>query len=93
MGLYWNASKSLPRGLIVGARRAQRPDRGRPPRLPRVLPVQREALAQDDAGDAAAFAGDVPHAYVAAGAQPVRFSLAVSEPGAGRRSRSESSNA
>jgi quercetin dioxygenase-like cupin family protein/DNA-binding XRE family transcriptional regulator len=42
-----------------------------------------------EAGDAVAFSGDVPHAYANSGPQPVRFSLAVSEPGVGSRSRSE----
>lgn len=36
-----------------------------------------------EAGDALAFAGDVPHAYANPGTQPARFSLAVLEPGVG----------
>lgn len=44
------------------------------------------------AGDAAAFPGDVPHAYANSGTQPARFSLAVFEPGVGPRSRSEGGN-
>lgn len=35
------------------------------------------------AGDAAAFPGDVPHAYANPGPEPARFSLAVFEPGVG----------
>jgi quercetin dioxygenase-like cupin family protein len=46
-----------------------------------------------DAGDAASFPSDVPHAYANAGTQPARFSLAVFEPGVGSRSRSEVLNA
>jgi len=42
-----------------------------------------------DAGDAAAFPGDVAHAYANAGPQPARFALAVFEPGVGSGSRSE----
>jgi transcriptional regulator with XRE-family HTH domain len=37
-----------------------------------------------DAGDAVAFPGDVPHAYVHAGDGEARFSLAVFEPGVGK---------
>lgn len=40
-----------------------------------------------DAGDAAAFPGDVPHGYANAGAARARFSLAVFEPGVGRAPR------
>ena len=36
-----------------------------------------------EVGDAAAFPGDLPHAYAAAGRKPARFSLAVIEPGVG----------
>ena len=36
-------------------------------------------------GDAVAFPGDLPHAYANPGAAPARFTLAVSEPGAGAR--------
>ncbi|HUY98934.1 MAG TPA: XRE family transcriptional regulator [Thermomicrobiaceae bacterium] len=46
-----------------------------------------------DAGDAAAFPGDVAHSYVNPGTQPARFSLAVFEPGVGSRSRSEGTDA
>lgn len=42
-----------------------------------------------DAGDAAAFPGDVAHSYANPGPQPARFSLAVFEPGVGSGSRSE----
>lgn len=38
-------------------------------------------------GDALAFPGDVPHAYVHTGTDPARFSLAVFEPGVGTSSR------
>ena len=41
-----------------------------------------------DAGDAAAFPGDVAHAYANPGPQPARFSLTVFEPGVGAGSRS-----
>jgi quercetin dioxygenase-like cupin family protein/DNA-binding phage protein len=37
-----------------------------------------------EAGDAAAFPGDVPHCYTNPGGEPARFSLAVFEPGVGR---------
>jgi len=46
-----------------------------------------------DAGDAIAFPGDVPHSYENPGAQPVRFSLVVFEPGVGSGSRSEGTSA
>lgn len=46
-----------------------------------------------DAGDAVAFAGDVPHAYANPGTQPARFSLAVFEPGVGSGVRAEGRNA
>jgi quercetin dioxygenase-like cupin family protein len=36
-----------------------------------------------EAGDAASFPGDVPHAYANAGRRKARFSLAVFDPGAG----------
>ena len=39
-----------------------------------------------DAGDAVAFASDVPHAYANAGPEPARFSLAVFQPGVGSAS-------
>jgi DNA-binding XRE family transcriptional regulator/quercetin dioxygenase-like cupin family protein len=39
------------------------------------------------AGDAASFAGDVPHAYTNPLDHPVRFSLAVFEPGVGQSPR------
>jgi transcriptional regulator with XRE-family HTH domain len=39
------------------------------------------------AGDAAAFSGAVPHAYLNAGDGPARFSLAVFEPGVGSGSQ------
>ncbi|HEY8589833.1 MAG TPA: cupin domain-containing protein [Naasia sp.] len=45
-----------------------------------------------DEGDAVAFSGDVPHSYANAGDEPTRFSLAVLEPGAGRRSRAEAAD-
>jgi transcriptional regulator with XRE-family HTH domain len=41
-----------------------------------------------DAGDALAFAGDVPHAYANPGTRPARFSLAVFEPGVASASTS-----
>lgn len=40
------------------------------------------------AGDAVAFSGAVPHAYLHAGDVPARFSLAVFEPGVGSRAHS-----
>jgi transcriptional regulator with XRE-family HTH domain len=46
-----------------------------------------------EAGDAAAFGGDVPHSYANPGAKPARFSLAVFEPGVGSGSRSEVADA
>lgn len=46
-----------------------------------------------DAGDAAAFAGDVVHSYVNPGVQPARFSLAVFEPGVGAGARSGGADA
>ncbi len=46
-----------------------------------------------EAGDALAFAGDVPHSYGNPGSQPVRFSLAVFEPAVGSSSRSGGSDA
>ena len=45
------------------------------------------------AGDAVAFAGDVPHAYANPDTQPARFSLAVFEPGVGSGSRPEVADA
>lgn len=39
-------------------------------------------------GDAVAFSSEVPHAYVNAGQEPARFSLAVFEPGVGSGSHS-----
>jgi transcriptional regulator with XRE-family HTH domain len=42
-----------------------------------------------EAGDAAAFPGDVEHSYANPGKQQARFSLAVFEPGVGSPSRSE----
>jgi len=42
-----------------------------------------------DAGDAAAFPGDVAHAYTDPHREPARFSLVVFEPGVGSRSGSE----
>ena len=42
-----------------------------------------------DAGDAAAFPGDVAHAYTDPHTEPARFSLVVFEPGVGSRSGSE----
>src|SRR3954464_5151110 len=42
-----------------------------------------------DAGDAAAFPGDVAHSYRNAGTEPSRFSLAVFEPGVGSTPRPE----
>ncbi|HET7035126.1 MAG TPA: XRE family transcriptional regulator [Thermomicrobiaceae bacterium] len=44
-------------------------------------------------GDAAAFPGDVPHAYANPATEPARFSLAVFEPGVGSGSRAEVANA
>ncbi|WP_210508122.1 helix-turn-helix domain-containing protein [Naasia sp. SYSU D00057] len=44
-------------------------------------------------GDAIAFPGDVPHSYVNAGERKARFTVAVSEPGFGSRSRSEPADA
>ncbi len=44
------------------------------------------------AGDAASLAGDVAHAYSNAGIGPARFTLAVSQPRVGMRSRSEVSH-
>jgi transcriptional regulator with XRE-family HTH domain len=41
------------------------------------------------AGDAAAFPGDVTHAYANLGPRPARFTLVVFEPGVGSGSRSE----
>lgn len=41
-----------------------------------------------EAGDAAAFPGDVPHSYLNPRTQPARFVLAVFEPGVGSVSRS-----
>lgn len=46
-----------------------------------------EGTTRLQAGDAASFPGDVPHAYAHAGADPARFSLAVFEPAVGTRSR------
>jgi quercetin dioxygenase-like cupin family protein/DNA-binding XRE family transcriptional regulator len=45
------------------------------------------------AGDAVAFPGDLPHAYVNPGSEPARFSLAVLEPGVGAGSRPEVAHA
>ena len=45
------------------------------------------------AGDAVAFAGDVPHCYRNPTAEPARFSLAVFEPGVGSPTRSEAVDA
>jgi transcriptional regulator with XRE-family HTH domain len=42
-----------------------------------------------EVGDAVAFPGDLAHAYANGGPEPARFSLAVFEPGAGARARSE----
>ena len=42
-----------------------------------------------DAGDAAAFPGDVAHVYTDPHTEPARFSLVVFEPGVGSRSGSE----
>jgi transcriptional regulator with XRE-family HTH domain len=42
-----------------------------------------------EAGDAAAFPGDVEHSYANPGKQQARFSLAVFEPGVGSPSRSD----
>ena len=41
------------------------------------------------AGDAVAFPGDVAHSYLNAGTKVARFSLAVFEPGVGRRSEGQ----
>jgi transcriptional regulator with XRE-family HTH domain len=46
-----------------------------------------------EAGDAAAFRGDVAHAYANTGAEPAQFSLAVFEPGVGAGSRPEAADA
>jgi transcriptional regulator with XRE-family HTH domain len=48
-----------------------------------------------DAGDGAAFRGDVAHSYASPGTEPARFSLAVFEPGVGSRpvSRTEVTDA
>ena len=46
-----------------------------------------------DAGDAAAFPGDVAHAYANPARKMARFTLAVHETGVGARSRSESVDA
>lgn len=46
-----------------------------------------------DAGDAASFAGDIPHAHANGGTQPASFSLAVFEPGGGPGCRPEVCNA
>lgn len=46
-----------------------------------------------EAGDAAAFPGDVQHSYSNPGKQPARFCLAVFEPAVGSTSRSEASDA
>jgi len=46
-----------------------------------------------DAGDAAAFPGDVAHSYTNPGTRPARFCLAVFEPGVGSGSRSEAVDA
>ena len=43
-------------------------------------------------GDAVAFPGDVAHAYANGSERPARFSLAVFEPGAGVRARTESAH-
>jgi quercetin dioxygenase-like cupin family protein len=45
-----------------------------------------------DSGDALSFPGDVAHAYANPDTKPARFSLAVFEPGAGSRSRSEAND-
>lgn len=42
-----------------------------------------------EVGDAAAFAGDVPHAYANTGDGPARFALTVFEPGVGTTAASE----
>lgn len=44
-------------------------------------------------GDAVTFSGDEAHAYANPGEQPVRFALAVFEPGTGRRRRREAAGA
>jgi transcriptional regulator with XRE-family HTH domain len=46
-----------------------------------------------ESGDAMAFPGDVTHSYANPGAASARFSLAVFEPRAGARTRSESQDA
>jgi transcriptional regulator with XRE-family HTH domain len=46
-----------------------------------------------EAGDAVAFPGDLAHSYANPGNQRARFCLAVFEPGVGRESRSEASDA
>lgn len=46
-----------------------------------------------DAGDAVAFAGDVPHSYANLGGEAARFSLTVFEPGVGSAHRQEAGNA
>lgn len=54
--------------------------------------VADQAAVTLDVGDALAFPGDVEHSYANPGKQPVRFSLAVFEPGVGSAPRSEASN-
>jgi quercetin dioxygenase-like cupin family protein/DNA-binding XRE family transcriptional regulator len=46
-----------------------------------------------ETGDAATFPGDVRHAYVGAGTESARFSLAVFEPAVGRRGRGGAAHA
>ncbi len=66
-----------------------------------LLQVQQGAVAVEvaeqvvrlEAGDAAAFPGDLPHAYVHADGDPARFSLAVSAPAVGGRPHARSAHA
>ena len=66
-----------------------------------VLQVQEGSIRMEVAGqtvtleegDAIAFPGDVEHSYVNASERAARFTLAVSEPGFGSRSRTEAVNA
>ena len=66
-----------------------------------LLQVQHGAVAVEvgddvvrlEAGDAAAFHGDVPHAYAHADGDPARFSLAVSAPAFGARTPAGGSHA
>lgn len=46
-----------------------------------------------EAGDAVSFPGDVEHSYGTVGTEPVRFSLAVFEPGVGSGHRREATDA